>query len=329
MLGNAVNRHDAGRLARKLSRGQLGQVTGKLRVRGRDRVVAHWSEISRPPGQWWDIPAVHQRWNTFASGDPEVAFPQHVASTWLAGRPGLRALSLGCGSGGREMAWAQTGAFEQITGVDLAPESIRFATEQAKAAGLDGVLNFRAADFREVLHAGEQYDVVLGLHSLHHFDHLDETIRLIASLLRDGGLLVVDEFVGPTKFQWSAGQLRAADALLAELPAERRTEHDGRVKRRVTRPSLLSMRLDDPSEAVEAGDLLPALRRWFDIAEERPYGGTVLHITFSGIAQNFLDDDAETARLLEQCFVAEDKALPELGHDFMYAVCRPKDQPGG
>jgi 2-polyprenyl-3-methyl-5-hydroxy-6-metoxy-1,4-benzoquinol methylase len=323
MLGNVVNRHDAARLARKLGRGQLGRVTGKLRVRGKDRVVANWSAVERPAQEWWDIPAVHGRWNTFASGDPEVSFPQHVAATWLAGRPGLRALSLGCGTGARETAWARTGAFEQITGVDLSPDPIRFAAEQAKAEGLADVLSFRVADFRELLEAGERYDVVLGLHALHHFDRMDETMRQIAAVLREDGLLVFDEFVGPTKFQWTGAQLRAANDLLAALPAERRIQHDGRVKRRVIRPSLLSMRLDDPSEAVEAADLLPSLRRWLTPLEEHPYGGTVLHIALSGIAQNFRDDDAETAGLLAQCFAAEDAALPVLGHDFMYAVCSP------
>jgi SAM-dependent methyltransferase len=233
-------------------------------------------------------------------------------------------VSLGCGTGSREIAWAKLGVFQQIVGIDVSPEPITFATAQARASGLDSVLSFCVADFREVLHAGEQYDVVLGLHSLHHFDHINETIELIVQMLTPDGLLIVDEFVGPTKFQWTVAQMQAANALLAALPMERRVQYDGRVKRRVTRPSLLSMRLDDPSEAVDASSLLPALRRWFTILEERPYGGTVLHIALSGIAQNFLGEDRASAQLIEQCFVAEDEALPTLGHDFIYAVCSPK-----
>jgi 2-polyprenyl-3-methyl-5-hydroxy-6-metoxy-1,4-benzoquinol methylase len=325
VLNNYVNRHDAVRLARKLGRGQIGQVVRKVRVHGTDRVVAAGeTAIERRPEQWWDIPAVVRRWNVFASGDPRVSFPEHVARTWLANQTGLRALSMGCGMGYREMTWAKLGVFEQITGVDVSPEPIRFAAEQAKEAGLDGVLDFRVADFREMLHAQEKYDVVLGLHSLHHFDHIDETMSLIAQLLPTDGLLIVDEFVGPTKFQWTGAQLAAANALLATLPTERRVQYDGRVKRRVIRPSLLSMRLDDPSEAVEASRMLPAVRRLFTVLEEHPYGGTVLHIALSGIAQNFLGDDPVTAQLLKQCFAAEDEALPRLGHDFTYMVCRPK-----
>lgn len=324
MFGNLINRHDALRVGRKLRRGQLDKLVSKVRVRGTDRVVTHWSAVDPSLQEWWAVPAVVSRWNAFASGDPEVGFPQHVAKTWLAGRSGLRALSLGCGTGGNEVIWAGTGAFEQITGVDISPDRIEHATGQAKELGLDHVLSFRAADVAELLRAGETYDIVLGLQSLHHFDRLDETMDLIAGLLNPGGLLIVDEFVGPTKFQWTDGQLRAVDALLAELPEDRRRLADGRLKRRAVRPSLLSMRLDDPSEAVDAARLLPALRSRYRVLEERPYGGTVLHVALSGIAQNFRDDGPATAELVERCFAAEDAVLAELGHDFVFMVCEPK-----
>lgn len=327
MLSNLVNRHDAVRLARKLGQGQVSRVADKFRIRGTNRVVIQWSSVSRLPQQWWDIPAVIRRWNTFASGDPDISFPQYVAETWLAHKTGLRALSLGCGTGHREIVWAKLGIFDQLIGIDISPEPVEYASAQAESLGLDGVLSFRVANFREILHSGEKYDVVLGLHSLHHFDQIDETMRLISKLLKPGGFLIFDEFVGPTRFQWTSEQVRAANALLAALPSERRVQHDGNIKRRVIRPSLLSMHLSDPSEAVESSDLLPALRRWFAILEELPYGGTVLHIALSGIAQNFLDDDPVTAQLIQQCFNAEDQALPKLGHDFIFAVCTPKAQP--
>ncbi|AUG76349.1 SAM-dependent methyltransferase [Kitasatospora sp. MMS16-BH015] len=324
MFNNLVNRHDAARVGRKLRRGQLDKLVSKVRVRGTERVVEHWSAVDPSLQEWWAVPQVVRRWNTFASGDPAVGFPQHVADKWLAGRGRLRALSLGCGTGGNEVIWARTGAFERITGIDISPDRIDYATGQARELGLDGVLEFRTADVAELLEAGETYDVVLGLQSLHHFDRLDETMGRIAGLLKPGGLLLVDEFVGPTKFQWTDGQLRAVDALLSQLPEERRRLVDGRIKRRAVRPSLLSMRLDDPSEAVDAGRLLPALRERYTVLEERPYGGTVLHVALSGIAQHFRDGSAETEALVQRCFAAEDAVLDSLGHDFVFMVCEPK-----
>ena len=184
VLNNLINRHDVWRLYRKLRQGEVSRILEKLRVRGPDRVLAHWSDATAPDGMvrvsWTEIPAVRRRWHTVAGDGQEISFPQHAAATWLAGRPGLRALSLGCGTGDGEIEWARLGVFGHITGIDVSPERIDQAARQAKEAGLEDVLSFRAADARQVLREGEQFDVVLALQSLHHFEHAAETMKLIA-----------------------------------------------------------------------------------------------------------------------------------------------------
>jgi 2-polyprenyl-3-methyl-5-hydroxy-6-metoxy-1,4-benzoquinol methylase len=322
VLGNLVNRHDVVRLYRKLRRGHLQQMAGKLRAPEPQRVLDSWSAPGPGAGQvpWDHIPAVRRRWHTF--GGLETGLAEHVTRRWLSGRSGLRVLSLGCGSGDRELEWAQLGAFAQITGVDIAPGQIERAIRNAKEAGLDDVLSYRVADARAALREAEgQYDVVLALDSMHHFSHLEGIMRLTARALGPGGLLIMDEYVGPSRFQWTSGQMRAANALLETLPEGHRTQRDGQIKRRVVRPSRLSMRLDDPSEAVESSSLMPALQRHFVILEEHPYGG-ILHLALHGIAHNFLaEDDPSTVRAMRLCLAAEDLALDRLGHDFTYAVC--------
>src|SRR5262249_53826763 len=184
-------------------------------------------------------------------------------------------------------------------------------------------LAFRVADAHDLIKAEESYDVVLGLQSLHHFDQLDDAMAHIAKLVRADGFLIVDEFVGPTRVQWTSAQLRAANRLLDRLREERQRMAVVGIKRRATRRSRLSMTLDGPSEAVDAARLVPAILTNFTVVKELPYGGTVLHVALSGISQNFLGDDPETRSLLDICFAAEDEALPELGHDFVFMVCRP------
>jgi 2-polyprenyl-3-methyl-5-hydroxy-6-metoxy-1,4-benzoquinol methylase len=322
VLGNLINRHDAARLSRKLRQGDLRRIGDKLRTPGPQRVMDFWSAPGHGAGQvqWDDIPAVRRRWHTF--GGLEARFAEHVTRRWLSGRSGLRALSLGCGPGDREIEWARLGVFAQITGVDISPEQTGRATRNAKEAGLNHVLTFHVADARQALREAEgRYDVVLALNSLHHFSHLGEIMRLIARALGPGGLLIMDEYVGPSRFQWTSGQMRAANALLAALPERHRTQRDGQVKRRVVRPSRLSMRLDDPSEAVDSSSLMPALQRHFAMLEEHPYG-SILHLALHGIACNFLaEDDPGTVQALRLCLAAEDQALGRLGHDFTYAVC--------
>lgn len=327
MLGNLINRHDAVRLYHRLRRGQLRRMLGTVRAPGPERVLAHWSAPGHAAGQvqWDEIPAVRRRWHTF-SGDS--TFAEHVTGRWLPGA-GLRALSLGCGPGDREIEWARLGVFAQITGVDISAEQTERATRNAKEAGLDHALTFQVADARAALREAQgQYDVVLALNSLHHFSQLGETMRLIARALGPGGLLIMDEYVGPSRFQWTSGQMRAANTLLAALPEGHRTQRDGQVKRQVIRPSRLSMRLDDPSEAAESSGLMPALHRRFTVLEQHPYG-SLLHLALHGIAHNFLADDAGTGQVMRQCLAAEEQALVRLGHDFTYAVCSPRLPPAG
>jgi SAM-dependent methyltransferase len=322
VLGNLINRRDAARLHRKLRQGHLQQIADKVRTPGPQRVVDVWSVPGHGAAQvqWDHIPAVRRRWHTF--GGLETRFAEHVTRRWLSGRSGLRALSLGSGLGDREPEWARLGVFAQITGVDISPGQVEHATRKTEEAGLGHVLTFQVADVRQALREAEGHcDVVLALNSLHHFSHLGEIMRLIARALGPGGLLIMDEYVGPSRFQWTSGQMRAANALLAALPEGHRTQRDGQVKRRVARPSRLSMRLDDPSEAVESSGLMPALQRRFAILEQHPYG-SILHLALHGIAHNFLaEDDPGTVRAWRLCLAAEDQALGRLGHDFTYAAC--------
>ena len=358
MLGNLINRHDAVRLYHRLRRGQVRRMLGTVRAPGPARVLAHWSAPGHAAGQvqWDEIPAIRRRWHTFGG---DATFAEHVTRRWLAGEagraggvfppsrriagdyrgssprasttePGLRALSLGCGPGDRELEWARLGVFAQITGVDISPEQIERATRNAKEAGLNQVLTFQVAEARQALREAEgQYDVVLALNSLHHFGQPEQTMRLIARALGPGGLLIMDEYVGPSRFQWASAQMRAANALLAALPEPHRIQRDGRVKHRVVRPSRLSMRLDDPSEAADSSGLMPALHRRFTVLEQHPYG-SILHLALHGIAHNFLaDDPAGTSQVIRACLAAEEQALARLGHDFTYAVCSPRLQPAG
>ncbi len=327
MLGNLINRHDAVRLYHRLRRGQVRRMLGTVRAPGPERVLAHWSAPGHAAGQvqWDEIPAIRRRWHTF-SGD--ATFAEHVTRRWLpeagaAGAvPGVRARRPGARMG-------PAGCVRADHWRGHLPRADRARHQERQRSGPGPGLSFRVADARQALREAEgHYDVVLALNSLHHFGQPGQTMRLIARALGPGGLLIMDEYVGPSRFQWASAQMRAANTLLAALPERHRTQPDGRVKHRVVRPSRLSMRLDDPSEAAESSGLMPALHRRFTILEQHPYG-SILHLALHGIAHNFLADDPGTDQVMRQCLAAEEQALSRLGHDFTYAVCSPRLPPAG
>ena len=136
---------------------------------------------------------------------------------------------------------------------------------------------------------------------------------------------MANEFVGPTRFQWTDRQLNVVNALLRLFPKNYALLYQSQVpKLRSVRPSRLSMWLSDPSEAVESSDIIPMLREYFRIVKINGYGGSVLHLLFSGIGHHFVHPDTVAEHLLRVSFEVEDLLLKsgELSHDFALLVCQ-------
>lgn len=326
MLNNLVNTHDMNRLYRRLAGGDWHAIVAKLRGSSKDRVVRQWSDTDPEPAQWWSIPAVRRRWNLLISGDAGLDFPAYVHRSHLRGRSDLRALSLGCGMGGRELRWAELSAFAHLDAFDISPSQVAVAAERARVGGYADTVRFEVRDFT-TLSDDVRYDVILAEHSLHHLAPMPEVVAKIDQLLAPGGLFLVDEYIGPKRFQWTDRQLVEAQSLLEMLPERLRVMGRGTIKRRVIRPSLLWMLLTDPSEAIDSARIAPVLHDVFDVVEERPYGGAVLHLALTDIAQNFLDEDEEASELLHQCFAREDQLMASgaVASDFAALVCRKRD----
>ena len=239
----------------------------------------------------------------------------------------LRGLSLGCGTGNKELLWAELGNFSVIDAIDISKPRVEEAARKAERLGYGDIVRYRVGDVRGVKLPASSYDVVFADSSLHHLSPLREILLKIDAWLAPAGLLVVNDFVGPTRFQWTDRQLEAANALLSLLPMKYKTlPGGGEVRSRIYRPSRLHMILSDPSEAVESSSILPCLHEIFEVLEMREYGGTVLHLLFADIAHNFISAAPEDKRWLELCFRAEDLLLAEgdLSSDFIVAVCRKR-----
>jgi hypothetical protein len=65
--------------------------------------------------------------------------------------------------------------------------------------------------------------------------------------------------------------------------------------------------MDDPSESIRSSSILPAVRRLFDVVEDRPYGGNILWFVFPCMDMARLRED-ETG-LLSRLIALEDHLL--------------------
>ena len=206
-------------------------------------------------------------------------------------------------------------------------ERIDFATARSREEGVGEIAFFHVADVLKAEIREDSYDVVLAEGALHHFTPLHAVYDKIFRALNEGGYLVINDFVGPTRFQWTDRQLDAANSILRALPARYRTRRDGTPKPAIFRPSRLSMIVGDPSEAVDSSGIMSKVRKRFEVVEERGYGGAILHILLAGIAHNFLGQDSQTESILQAIFAFEDALMSsgEIGSDYVFAVLRPRE----
>jgi ubiquinone/menaquinone biosynthesis C-methylase UbiE len=320
MFGNLVNVHDLSLLAEKARQGRLGEIASRIASRG-----ASWNHVEYPLRNWWDIPEVMKRWNVMISGDPDVDYCAFFLRRHFRETGAMTALSLGSGTGNREIELARSGRFGRIDAVERSRARIAYSRERADEAGFSGTINYIEADAASVALPEPSYDLVIAEQFLHHVSPLERMLERIRAFLKPEGFFVFNEFVGPSRFQWTDAQLAAVNGLLARLPERYRIRwKSGSVKRNVHRPGRLAMMMYDPTEAVESSRIVPLLGKTFDVVETKGYGGTVLQLLFSDIAANFLGGDPETKRLLDMCFAAEDELLRTSapGSDFLVGICR-------
>jgi ubiquinone/menaquinone biosynthesis C-methylase UbiE len=273
---------------------------------------------------WWAVPGMTQRWNSMISGRPDMDYFQYVCARYLVVRRPLRALTLGCGTGHREREWAKYYTFERHDGLDISPKSVREAEAQAAKAGLSQC-HYLVADLNEVELPKEAYDVVIAEQSLHHVAKLEYLCEQVKLALTSGGIFIVNEFVGPSRFQWTDRQLAAINAVLALLPESHRRSRlvPDEIKRSVARPLLRDLIRSDPSEVVRSSEISSVLRSFFSIVEWKGYGGALLHMLFENISGNFADGRSTDLALIQMCFSIEDALMEtrQLPHDFILAVC--------
>lgn len=322
MFNNWINFHDLERFIEKITRGEWPQILKNLMYNSQAKTRAAWKHTQNPPIHAWEIPALRQRWNQMVSGNIAIDHVDYIVRRYLSGRKALKAFSPGCGSGGNEIRWAGTGLFEHIDACDLSSPRIASAIALAEQKNLSAIVKFKVGDMGAIS-GNNLYDLVITEGALHHFFPMRATLQKIKNLLKPGGILIINEFVGPSRFQWTPRQLQAANSMLSLIPGEyKRRWPDGKIKKKIDAPGRLRMKLADPSEAAESSRILPLLREMFNTLEIKNKGGTIISLVFFEIAHHYLQADETAAKILQTCFAAEDLLMHsgEISSDYILGV---------
>jgi SAM-dependent methyltransferase len=261
--------------------------------------------------------------NRRITGDGTLPPERYFAQRHGPAMPAPEALSLRAGEPRLEAALVESGGCRRVTGLDAEQQRADSANAGVPPQ-LREQIRFQQGDLR-AWEPEEPLGAVIARSVLHRQHDLDATLDRVVEILVPGGLLFVDEFVGPARFQWSDGQLEVINRVLARLPDELLVDlaaRDGRCKRSVGRPDAAAHAAANPDDAVCSDRIVAALDGRLERVEVSLYGGAVYHQLFTRIMGNFAGHPELVLVLLELDAVLTDVGV--LPSDYVWGVWRKR-----
>jgi len=233
-------------------------------------------------------------------------------------------VSLGCGSAGQEIFASKMGLFAEMDAFELSPQAINIARKNAKIEGIKNI-NFNVGDFNDIKLKPKYYDVALMVMSLHHVENLEALFKILQKSIKENGLLIVNEYIGPSQMQFTPRQLSIVSQLLDILPEKYRYDYTAK---QIKQSCYLRNREEwnnvDPSEAIRSDEIVPLMNKYFIQIERIDYGGTILNPLLENIIKNFHNNSEDSAAILNLLIYIEKILIQEkiITSDFAVMVMR-------
>ena len=270
---------------------------------------------------WLDHPAVRQHYLELSLCDG-LDWPAWVKHNF--GQPVAQSLDLGCGSGQNSLRVFEAQATASLQGIDVSEARVAEAEAMRVQLGIPG--QFWVADVNTAQLPTATYDLIFSCHSFHHFLDLENVMEQVHQALTPNGLFVLEEYVGPTQFQWTDEQMAVVKSLTGLLPERYRKFRWGATKHMEGRPSPKDVVAASPFESIRSADIYPLFKQYFDLVLARPMGGTIQHLLYNGIIHRFEEADEEANRYLRGIYNIEDQLIESglLPSDFMLLIGKRK-----
>ncbi|HEY3203428.1 MAG TPA: class I SAM-dependent methyltransferase [Thermoanaerobaculia bacterium] len=244
-----------------------------------EKAAAYWDanrEKARDPAYWMAQPLCRQAINRRVSGSPHE-WPLDWFKRVHAPRAFGLGVSWGCGLGAFERSARRLEVVSEIEAFDVSEASLGDARREAEKDGIEGI-HYRFGNFDDPHLERRRYDIAFFHASLHHVSGLERLFRRLTFALKRGGGVYVDEYVGPSRGDWTREHLGLAQAVLDMLPAE------GKLRSEIDLP----IEMNDPSEAIRSSEIPRFLRNFFDIVAWRPYGGQIVDLVMPNLAAEWV-----------------------------------------
>ncbi|MEM1178612.1 MAG: class I SAM-dependent methyltransferase [Acidobacteriota bacterium] len=189
-------------------------------------------------------------------------------------------LSVGCGLGALERDVVSKGICRRMVGVDISDLALEKARELAADDGLGDDIEYVKGSFNEAFWGRpERFDIIFFHQAMHHVEKLELCLEHVVSILKPGGFLFLDEYVGPSRTDWGGDRMAEATRVFQTVPPRYRR---GRLRAPID--------WRDPSEAIRSAEIEDNVARHFEPIQERGYGGNLLavlhpYLQFDGVPE--------------------------------------------
>jgi len=290
------------------------------------RTKSAFDDTSFISSNFWSIPKVVERWNLLISGDKNVDYLQFLTDDFLKDKTNLRLLSLGSGICNPEIKLAKNNhIFKEVVCVDIADNLLQIAEKKATKNNIKNI-KFIAKNIDDFEFNENDFDIIFFKSSLHHFDKIDSLLSgRIQKVLKPDGLLIINEFVGATRHQFSKKQIIAINEAIKSIPKKFRKRFKSKLhKNKYRGVGVLRMIMADPSECVDSESIIPAIHKHYNTLIEKPYGNNLLMSALRDISHHFYELNTEKKQVLDKIFEIEDKYLKENQSDFVFGIYQNK-----
>lgn len=270
---------------------------------------AHNSTLTRSVA-WSAIPQVQQ------AIQAELDFFSETQKL-LAGQSKIKALTLACGDMTGEYALLRKLGATSIDAYDVAEGKREEFFEKIYDGSIK--IDYKIADVNKVTLPASQYDIVYLQHAYHHIEQIDRLAAQIRQTLTPNGLFLLNDYIGPNFLQRSKAQRAITRRIWSILPERLRINPQGKILNDIHIPPKSSL---SPCEAINAEQILPALKHHFNFEHVSLHGGLLFPL-FNGFSQNYKQEDDLFIRSMWEM----DKLLTEKGilePNFIRAIMRAK-----
>jgi ubiquinone/menaquinone biosynthesis C-methylase UbiE len=289
------------------------------------RTKSSFNEINIDAANWWIIPEIRSRWNKLITGSPDISYEEFISKGIFKDSEALKMVSIGSGVCSHELKLAELNSHWDILCVDFSDNLLDIARKSAKEKNLQNI-NFVAENIYKYHLPDDYFDIVFFNSSLHHFNQIESFIAdKVVRKLKGTGMLIIHEYVGPSRLQYKKNQLIAINDCLKLLDKKYRTMYkSGLRKNRYYGSGLIRMIVSDPTECVDSESILPSIYKNFNIILEKPIGGNILMSVLKDIAHHFVDQDSENIKSLKRLIKFEDDFLLNNPSDFIFGIYQKK-----